>query len=367
MQTTSGAVRVADKVRAARKLIESCISPHGMGIWASQGRYANQLWTRDLALAAAPALKLMGRLDVVGAHLDQLVQRQQPSGKISILFSDDPQKLLETKEREAVQKGKPGFILLALKAQGIEDLSPWTKDSEFLFVKTMLEYPDAPMVTPTRLRHEAVEKALAYSLSQTKNGLAQGAERRDTNVWLNDACLLSNNCLLYQARKLNGLNDRSLLDFRCDIVFSFWTGTSYRDYLGVDTADTFGQALGVIYDVIPKERWPAVLESFAKLHTPRGYLTNDCRPNPTTDEERELLKSMPQSFVLWPFIHGYAILALLKMGERELAMQAFNEYTNLEGFWEFFDPKTGKGYGAQEQLWSACLYLIAADALGINV
>jgi GH15 family glucan-1,4-alpha-glucosidase len=35
----------------------------------------------------------------------------------------------------------------------------------------------------------------------------------------------------------------------------------------------------------------------------------------------------------------------------------------LNGFREWYDPATGKGYGAQEQLWSATLFLRAARAL----
>ena len=77
--------------------------------------------------------------------------------------------------------------------------------------------------------------------------------------------------------------------------------------------------------------------------------------------------SMKQSFVIWPFIHGFAILALLKMGERALADQPFDEYTALSGFWEYYDPKTGKGYGAEEQLWSAALYLRVAAEFGHDV
>jgi hypothetical protein len=41
-----------------------------------------------------------------------------------------------------------------------------------------------------------------------------------------------------------------------------------------------------------------VVESFERLNTPFGYMTNDCPPNPTTEEERELLSTMPQSMVV---------------------------------------------------------------------
>lgn len=363
--------RPRTKIRAARQLVESCISPFGKGIWASRGRYANQLWTRDFVLAAAPALKLMGRDDVIGAHLAELIKRQRPDGKIPILFLDDTTAFLKAKIDRSIQEGKWSFMLKRyVETGGVEDLSPWTKDSEFLFVIGLLENPDALWVDK-ELRKTAAEAALTYVRNNLMRcELVLGADWRDTNVWLNHTSLLSNNCLLFHALQLAGrLEEADVLKNR--INKTFWRGHSYRDSLirRDEAEDTFGQALGVIHGVIPAERYPAVLESFDLLHTPNGYLSNDCRPNPVTPEERKLLrlKRMKQSFVIWPFIHGYAILALLKIGEKKLAEQAFDEYTQLLGFWEYYDPKTGRGYGASEQLWSAALYLRAAAALGHDV
>ncbi len=366
--------RPLTKIRAARKLIESCISPLDMGIWASRGRYANQLWTRDFALAAAPALKLMGLDDVIREHLEQLIKRQHADGKIPILFLDDPQAFLKAKIDRSIKEGKWSFMLKRyMETGGVEDLSPWTKDSEFLFVVALYENTTA----------EEREKSLAKSFISTSNaldyvksgligndGLVLGADWRDTNTWLAEKALLSNNCLLFHAFQLTGCQEEAdALKER--INQAFWRGATYRDTSDPsdETEDTFGQALGVIHDVIPASRYPAVLESFNLLHTPRGYMSNDCRPNPVTPEERKLLrlKRMKQSFVIWPFIHGYAILALAKMGEMALAQKAFEEYTQLDGFWEYYDPKTGKGYGAREQLWSAALYIRAAAALGHDV
>ncbi len=367
---TTGAVRA--KIRAARELIESCVSPRGMGIWASRERYEHQLWTRDFVLAAAPALRLMGREDVVSAHLLQLSRRQRPSGKIPILFLDSDLAFLRAKVERSIREGKMSFMLQRyLETGGVEDLSPWTRDSEFLFAIGMLEHLDTLAASSVRQDECAIPaaRALVYVRKELMiDGLVRGADWRDTNTWLNDAALLSNNCLLYHALRL-ALRKRWAGKLKKLINDRFWTGSGYRDYLGVETADALGQALGILYDVIPKYRYPAVLRSFDELHTPRGYLANDCRPNPRTPAERKLLrlKRMKQSFVIWPFIHGYVILALLKMGKGELAERAFREYTALSGFWEYYDPKTGKGYGAKEQLWSAALYLRAAVALGHSV
>jgi len=358
------------KMKAAVKLIEGCISPEGVGIWASRERYAHQCWTRDFVLAAAPALRLMGREDVVSAQMTQLIAQQDANGKVPILYLDDPVAFLKAKIDRSIQEGKWSFMLKQFFEPGsVENLSPWTKDSEFLFAIALLEHADVPTKTDKGLRNLAIWKALTYvSEHLMADGLVLGADWRDTNTWLHDAALLSNNCLLFHAFQHHGWTSAAN-ELKEQINRAFWTGTGYRDYLGVESADTFGQALGVIHGVIPPDRYQAVLESFARLHTPRGYLSNNCRPNPTTPEERKLLrlKRMKQSFVIWPFIHGYAVLALLKMGEPKLAERAFREYTDLNGFWEYYDPETGKGYGAKEQLWSAALYLSAANALGHNV
>ena len=45
------------------------------------------------------------------------------------------------------------------------------------------------------------------------------------------------------------------------------------------------------------------------------------------------------------------------------AKDQFKKLSSLESFREWYDPSTGKGYGAREQLWSAALYLRAAKAL----
>jgi GH15 family glucan-1,4-alpha-glucosidase len=55
------------------------------------------------------------------------------------------------------------------------------------------------------------------------------------------------------------------------------------------------------------------------------------------------------------------------MGRRRLAEEGFKKYTALDGFYEWYDPSTGKGYGAKDQLWSAALYLRAAKAYGLEL
>ena len=357
--------KVQRKSANACDLVLRCTSPSGMGIWASCERYAHQIWTRDFVLAAAQALLLIGRRDVVATQIGELAKRQRADGKIPILFLDDERAFLFDKISRSIKSGRWSFMLRRyFEDGGVENLSPWTKDSEVLFAICVHEH--VHVAKDERFARAAAERAMDYvRMNLMKDGFILGSDWRDTNTWLKSSALLSNNCLLYRALKSSGRCDEAE-ELRNRINEAFWTGTGYRDYLGVESADAFGQALGVIHGVIPESRYPAILDSFASLHTVRGYLSNDCRPNPTTSAERKLLrlKRMKRSFVIWPFIHGYVILVLLRMGERELAEQAFREYTNMRGFWEYYDPKTGRGYGDKDQLWSAALYLRAASALG---
>jgi hypothetical protein len=61
--------------------------------------------------------------------------------------------------------------------------------------------------------------------------------------------------------------------------------------------------------------------------------------------------------VVWPFIIGFSILALQKMGEHELVEKQLEKLLKLRGFYEWYDPESGKGFGAREQLWGATLLL----------
>ncbi len=45
------------------------------------------------------------------------------------------------------------------------------------------------------------------------------------------------------------------------------------------------------------------------------------------------------------------------------AAAQFTKMLEHKGFREWYDPATGTGYGANEQLWSAVLLLRAADAM----
>ena len=77
--------------------------------------------------------------------------------------------------------------------------------------------------------------------------------------------------------------------------------------------------------------------------------------------------------MVWPFVSGYTVLALkhmAKFGHRvwkkafnRMAEEELHACTKIKGFPEWVDPLTGQGWGASEQLWSACLFMRAMNAM----
>lgn len=64
--------------------------------------------------------------------------------------------------------------------------------------------------------------------------------------------------------------------------------------------------------------------------------------------------------VNWPFTNGFMILSMLDSNDNKWIQYAINEYdkwTNLDGFYEWYDIVDGNGYGSTNQVWSASLYL----------
>jgi hypothetical protein len=367
---------VNGKLQAAVALLRGCISPVGKGIWAARDRYDHQCWTRDMALAAAPTFRLLGWNAPVVNHLRELTARISKDGKVPILYLDDEVSFLRAKIEKSIATGKMSFMLERYLASGlsVENLTSWTTDGELLYVIAAFEQHGDALNNEKRLGdpeiaglRDMITRAQTFMRGEHVRGrYFVGGDWRDTQSHLRDKALLTNNALLYRHYTL-AWTEREAEELKEDINRDFWTGTHYRDHLGTDTTDTFGTALAVLCGIVPEERYDAVVASFERLNTPFGYMTNDCPPNPTTEEERELLSTMPQSMVVWPFIHGFAILALLKMGRRRLAEEGFKKYTALDGFYEWYDPSTGKGYGAKDQLWSAALYLRAAKAYGLEL
>ncbi|QQG45211.1 MAG: hypothetical protein HYW89_04415 [Candidatus Sungiibacteriota bacterium] len=354
------------KIRQAVGVIETCIGLKG--VWASPIRYKYQCWTRDFALATEEALLDLGRPEVVKLHLNELSRRQYSDGRIPIMFLDKPLRWLLLKAWHAIKNRRMSFLLRQyFSKDGIGQLSPWTRDSELLYALAVASFVRRTHDDTFLMRHTShIRAALGYvESSLMKGGLIFGGDWRDTRPDLTDKFLLTNNCLLYQAYALLGETKKAEA-IKAAINERFWTGSYYRDYIGIDDFDTLGNSLAILFDVAPQDRWPSIIESAEALDTPYGYKINKVTLPPKSKEETAVMLRTNQFGVIWPFIHGFMILAALKGGRTDIAKRQLQKWTTLDGFYEFYDPTTGRGYGSVDQVWSAALYFRTAHALGVT-
>lgn len=363
-----------DKLSEALSIIRECVGKKG--VWADPTRYRNQCWTRDFGIAIAPLLLQIGEYDIVRTHLYNLSALQRPNGQIPILFLDDEKAFVEEKERLSCERGRPSFMLKRYREGGLWNLTPGTRDSEIVYLVAMHEYAQAS--GDVRFLEEHRSQIIAARLyvenHLMRDGLVHGCDWRDTmDKELGDKPLLTNNCLLiraYQSARLvvDHVED---LDFdvhrRYEDLFlriretHLTSSGTLLDFPGNERFDPLGASLAVLEDIGGADSYDQLVKSFRKIDSPFG-VTIRCRHNPISEEEKEVI-DRTDGVVVWPFIVGFTTLALLKMGEFTFAKEQFKKLVNLNGFYEWYDPLTGKGYGAQRQLWSAALYARAAFAM----
>ncbi len=348
------------KMVQARRIVDACLE-HGVGVFASPDRYKYQCWTRDLALAVAPLLLGFGHFDIVHIHLQNLCKRQRDNGQIPILFLSDEKKW---REKKVAERGTNSFMVGRYDAGELWNLTPGTKDSEILFVIAMYEYANSSYDWSLFDEFpEATSRAINYvEQNNMVNDLAVGADWRDTmEKELADKPLLTNNVLLTRAYHLMGKADQAD-DLKRQIMIQFVHDGVFVDYLpdGI-RPDPLGLALGVLYDVIPEEAYEVVAQQFSSVDTDCG-VTIKCIHNPYSEGEQKVFAETDGE-VVWPFVVGFTVMALEKMGYHAYAREMFQKMKQLDGLYEWYDPRSGKGYGAPEQLWSATLYLRALWAL----
>ncbi len=355
------------KGKEANELLEQCIGRHG--VWAGNGRYAFQNWTRDLAYGSAPCLMELGRAWPVRQHLANLIRGQRENGQIPILFLDGLRghaRFVLDKAGKSLRNVELSFMLRRYLRGKLWNLTPGTRDSEIAYLVAIGEYGDSDTMSLDGHPH-AIDRAFDYiERTLMVDGLVTGADWRDTmHLELADKPLLTNNCLLYRAYQLHG-REREAAALRKRIQethFDHLTGTHGRilDYPGNDRFDPLGGAFAVLTGVAEPSDYAWFTEKFQDVDRPFG-VTIQCRHNPISKRERQVIEET-NGVVTWPFVVGYAVLALLKMGERSLAEAQFAKLSRHEGFREYYHPDTGEGFGEQGQLWSAALYLRAERAI----
>lgn len=352
------------KEKQANEILESCIGKRG--VWASNARYRWQCWTRDFVIAVLPLLlEKKIHLDVAKSHLSCMADRQKSSGQIPILFIENNPRWLHQKMMNTVNNKRFSFMLRKFfSLNGISQLTPWTKDSEILYCLGVAMYYRQTGDMLFWERHcPSVDLAIDYINSRLSyGGLVFGSDWRDTKPEFNRVMLLTNNCFLYEAYKQLGMSMEAK-DLREKINKYFWTGTHYRDYIGTDRFDTLGNALTILYGIAPEENYKSILDEANKLSTPYGFKLNGVTLPPKDEAEKKLMERIEQDGVIWPFISGFMIMAFHKAGFTDQAKTDFAKWSQVSGFYEFYNPKTGEGHGSSDQLWSAMLYLRLAQLI----
>lgn len=354
-------IRGATKRERATSIIRASLGRHG--IWADPSRYRGQLWTRDLSLAMQPAAaEVPGGLGTAGDHLRALAQAQRPNGRIPIVMLDGARgtaAFLWDKIGNTISRRKVSFMLRRWASGNLWDLTPGTRDSELHFVRAvqMHESLGGPPLARQGDMAAATERALdriEVALLDT-HGLMLGADWRDTmDEELGRQPLLSNNALLYGVFKRA---HRTVAARRIREGLETRAGGLLADYPGADRPDPLGIAFAVLEGLVSPARYPEALSLLRQVDTPRG-VTILCKHNPQNGEERAVIERT-QGVVVWPFVVGYVILAAQTMGPegQAFADEQRAKLEALDGFYEWYDPATGTGYGAPLQGWSAALYL----------
>lgn len=360
-----------DKVAGALAILRSCYGESG--IWASPDRYRYTCWTRDLAYAIAPLLHEMGEHDLVLNHLRSLSQLQRPNGQVPMVFLDDEESWLHDKEHQEKKRGREPFMLKRYREGELWNLTPGTRDSEICYLLAVYEYVRATGdMEFLRVYGKNIADAHRYiETNLMRDGLVVGCDWRDTmHEELGDKALLTNNALMMRVYRLmnHGLRAGDLLE-SLDAVSLISSGDEgLRDYRGSDRVDP----LGLSFLRLIADKRLSMQRSFERacrsVDSPNG-VTIKCRHKPgaySGGDEAAVIEET-DGVVVWPFVVGYTVLAALKLAPDEqtyeFAREQFVKLHALEGFWEWYDPRTGKGYGAPAQLWSAALYLRAFFAM----
>jgi len=157
-------------------------------------------------------------------------------------------------------------------------------------------------------------------------------------------------------------------DFFLSFVnFSFW---------GEDV-DVFGNVLACLFDIPSAEKGELIVDHLLKrqanqpwpIRTMLSPISEDsCFWRPYMDRHKQNQPYQYHNGGIWPFVAGFWILLLLKLGRKNLAKEELERYAeacklNNWEFNEWLHGKTGKPMGMSGQSWNAAMFVLAYHAL----
>jgi glycogen debranching enzyme len=150
----------------------------------------------------------------------------------------------------------------------------------------------------------------------------------------------------------------------------------YLPYLGFRSLgewfDSFGNILAILSGVADRQQSDILLDFIARYSLdlwPLRSLTPAVRPGDADWRNYYGSLNAPHHYHnggAWPFLGGFYVAALVKAGRAEAAGLALNKLAKLNQsgqFNEWHHGETGAPMGAQDQAWSAGMYLLAFECV----
>jgi len=369
--------------------------------------YYNSIWARDGAITLLGAV-LVGDNDLLEASrktLETLKQYQNPVGQIPNAFLID----IKTPKYYALDANSWWVI-------GVEKYFSATGDKKFL-----TEY------------WPQVKKAMEWLRYQIKDisGLIDAPEASD---WMDSSVgrrgkVFYTNCLYWKAidsaNKLakaagekefdpapypgGGAQDLKELKKRINLLFwpqpegenllyTWHTGffkeaihslrKHYLNYLSFeyceDRCDVLAHLLAILFDIPTQDQKEKIIKYLFERRLCEPYPIKVLNPpifypNPTWNPKVDLYRekqyqNLPFCYHnagIWPYVGGFYILMLAKVGQKEKANQELEKLAQANKLgkksdWEFNEwlhGKSGRPMGARFQSWSAGGYIIAYQAV----
>lgn len=255
-----------------------------------------------------------------------------------------------------------------------------------------------------------IDKALTWLFCQEHQGmfLVQQNEASDwADIMPRSGFVLYSNALWYEVKKRFGIRTASRTrHFFRHIFFPFdkschthrrvkvlteyvKSGAKQRDfYLSFvnfsfwgEDVDVFGNILACLFGIPSHEKREVIVHRLLKRRAnqpwPIRTLLSPIRPEspswrPYMERHRQNLPYQYHNGGTWPYVAGFWVLLLLKLGRKKLAMEELQRYAeacrvNNWEFNEWMHGKTGKPMGMAGQSWNAAMFIMAAKTLGQDV
>lgn len=147
------------------------------------------------------------------------------------------------------------------------------------------------------------------------------------------------------------------------VNFSFWG----------DEGDVFGNLLAVLFGLADAHPARRIVRTLENLEAERPWpIRSVCFPisqeselwRPYMGRHQQNIEDQYHNGGAWPFIGGFWVLALRRVGEQRLAESAMLKLAEVNrvenwGFFEWFHGRTGDPRGMRGQSWNAAMFLLA--------